>query len=256
MISPSSTNARVTTIGDMISRVCFIDSFQGYVGASFAKNKLGFTTAAILYDRSQAYSNGLRNDFKKAFDKLGGSVVAEEAYSGGDSDYSAQLTSIKNADPQFIYLPGYYTEVVNIARQARRLGITAPFIGGDGWVSDDLKNAGDALDNCYFSDHYAKEDDQPQVKQFLQQYKAAYGQDPDSMAALGFDAANLLFDAIKRAKSLGGPDLAAAINSTRDFPGVTGNITIDANRNARKSAVIQKLLGGKYSFYARVEPPG
>jgi branched-chain amino acid transport system substrate-binding protein len=255
MISPSSTNAKVTAIGDMVSRVCFVDSFQGFVGASFAKNKLGFDKAAVLYDRSQAYSSGLRSDFKAAFTKLGGTVVAEEAYSGGDSDYSAQLTSIRNGNPQFIYVPGYYTEVVNIARQARQLGITAPLIGGDGWVSDDLKNAGDALDGCYFSDHYAKEDDRPEVKKFLDAYKAEYGQDPDSMAALGYDAANLLFDAMGRAKSLSGRDLADAINSTKDFPGVTGSITIDANRNAQKGAVIQKLQGGQYSFFARVEPP-
>jgi branched-chain amino acid transport system substrate-binding protein len=256
MISPSSTNAKVTTIGDMISRVCFIDSFQGYVGASFAKDKLGYAKAAILYDRSQAYSSGLRNDFKKAFEKMGGQVVAEEAYSSGDSDYSAQLTSIKNADPQFIYLPGYYTEVVNIAEQARKLGITAPFIGGDGWVSDKLANAGDALDGCYFSDHYAKEDDRPQVRKFLEDFKAEFGQDPDSMAALGYDAANLLFDAIGRAKSLSGSDLAVAINSTKNFDGVTGTITIDEHRNAVKGAVIQKLQGGHYAFFARVEPPG
>jgi branched-chain amino acid transport system substrate-binding protein len=255
MISPSSTNAKVTEIGNMISRVCFIDSFQGYVGANFAKTKLNLSKAAILYDRSQAYSSGLRNDFNAAFQKLGGTVVDEEAYSGGDSDYSAQLTSIKNANPDFIYLPGYYTEVVNIARQARKLGLNVPFIGGDGWVSDDLKNAGDALDGCYFSDHYAKEDTRPQVQQFLAQFKAEYSQDPDSMAALGYDAANLLFDAMGRAKSLGGEDLADAINSTKDFNGVTGNITIDENRNAKKGAVIQKLQGGAYSFFARVEPP-
>jgi branched-chain amino acid transport system substrate-binding protein len=255
MISPSSTNAKVTAIGDMISRVCFIDSFQGFVGASFAKNKLGLSKAAILYDRSQAYSSGLRNDFKKAFTSIGGTVVSEEAYTSGDSDYSAQLTSIKNAGADMIYIPGYYTEVVNIARQARKLGITCPLIGGDGWVSDDLKNAGDALDGCYFSDHYAKEDDRPQVKTFLEQYKAEFGQEPDSMAALGYDAANLLFDAIKRANSTDGHALAAAINSTKDFDGVTGSITIDDKRNAQKGAVIQKLEGGKYSFFARVEPP-
>ncbi len=255
MITPSSTNPKVTAIGDMISRVCFIDSFQGYVGASFAKNKLGLNKAAILYDRSQAYSSGLRTDFRKAFENLGGTVVAQEAYSGGDSDYSAQLTSIKNANPDFVYVPGYYTEVVNIARQARKLGLTVPLIGGDGWVSDDLKNAGDALDGCYFSDHYSKEDDRPQVKKFLDDYQAEYGQSPDSMAALGYDAANLLFDAIGRAKSLDGKDLAAAINSTKNFDGVTGNITIDENRNAKKGAVIQKLQDGKYSFFARVDAP-
>jgi branched-chain amino acid transport system substrate-binding protein len=256
MITPSSTNAKVTQIGDMISRVCFIDSFQGYVGASFAFNNLHLTKAAILYDRSQAYSSGLRNDFKAAFQKLGGTIVDEEAYSSGDSDYSAQLTSIKNASPDFVYLPGYYTEVVNIGLQARKLGASFPFIGGDGWVSDELKNAGNALDGCYFSDHYSKQDTRPQVQQFLTQYKAEFGQDPDSMAALGYDAANLLFDAIGRAHSPAGADLAAAINATRDFHGVTGDITIDENRNARKGAVIQKLQGGAYSFFARVEPTG
>jgi branched-chain amino acid transport system substrate-binding protein len=255
MISPSSTNAKVTKIGDMISRVCFIDPFQGYVGASFAKNKLGFTKAAILFDNSQAYSTGLQTNFKNAFTKMGGTVVTEQSYTGGDNDFSAQLTAIKNANPQFIYVPGYYTEVVNIARQARKLGITAPMIGGDGWVSDQLKNAGTALDGCYFSDHYAKEDDRPEVKEFLTKFKAAYNQEPDSMAALGYDAANLLFDAIERAGTTQGKALAAAINSTKDFKAVTGTITIDEHRNAKKGAVIQQLKNGEYSFYARVEPP-
>ncbi len=255
MISPSSTNARVTAIGNMISRVCFIDSFQGYVGASFAKNKLGFDTAAVLYNRAQPYSSGLRTDFTKAFKKLGGKVLTEQAYSDGDNDFSAQLTAIREAAPQFIYIPGYYTEVVNIAQQARKLGITCPMLGGDGWVSDELKNAGHALDGCYFSDHYSKEDNRPEVKEFLKKFNAAYGQSPDSMAALGYDAANLLFDAMGRAKSLDGKDLAAAINGTKDFKGVTGSITLDENRNAKKLAVIQKMDNGSFSFYAIVEPP-
>jgi len=144
---------------------------------------------------------------------------------------------------------------VNIARQARQLGLTCPMIGGDGWVSDDLKNAGTALDGCFFSDHYAKEDDRPEVQNFLKKFKAEYNQDPDSMAALGYDAANLLFDAIDRAGTTDGKALAAAINSTKDFKSVTGTITIDEHRNARKGAVIQQLKNGAYSFYARVEPP-
>jgi branched-chain amino acid transport system substrate-binding protein len=254
MISPSSTNAKVTKIGDMISRVCFIDPFQGYVGASFARQKLGLGKAAILFDNSQAYSTGLETNFKNAFVKLGGSIVTEQSY-GTDNDYSAQLTAIKNANPDFIYLPGYYTQVVNIARQARKLGLNVPIIGGDGWVSDDLKNAGTALDGCYFSDHYAKEDDRPEVKEFLKKFRAAYGHDPDSMAALGYDAANLLFDAMARAKSTDGKALAAAINSTKDFKAVTGTITIDEHRNAKKGAVMQQLKNGEYSFYSRVEPP-
>ena len=255
MISPSSTNPKVTAIGKMISRVCFIDPFQGYVGASFAKEKLGLTKAAVLYNRAQAYSSGLRTDFDKAMKKLGGEVVSEEAYSDGDTDFSAQLNEIKSANPQFIYIPGYYTEVVTIAQQARKIGLTCPLIGGDGWVSDELKNAGHALDGCYFSDHYAKEDSRPEVKAFLDKYTAQYGQAPDSMAALGYDAMNLLADAIKRAKSLDGKDLSTAINSTKDFKAVTGTITIDTNRNAKKLAVIQRVEDGSFSFFATVEPP-
>ncbi len=255
MISPSSTNPSVTRIGDMISRVCFTDSFQGAVGARFAKEKLGLTKAAILFDNSEAYSTGLQLSFKNAFKKLGGTIVTEQSYSGNDNDYSAQLTAIKNANPDFIYLPGYYTQVVNISRQARKLGITVPFIGGDGWVSEELKNAGTALDGCYFSDHYTAGDDSPEVKQFLKKFKEAYGHEPDSMAALGYDAANLLFDAMTRAGSTDGKALAAAINSTKDFKAVTGTITIDEHRNAKKSAVIQRLKNGEYSLFTRVEPP-
>jgi branched-chain amino acid transport system substrate-binding protein len=255
MISPSSTNPKVTAIGDMISRVCFIDPFQGYVGATFAKNSLHLDSAAVLYNRAQAYSTGLRTDFIKAFKKLGGDIVSEQAYADGDNDFSAQLTAIRETKPAFIYIPGYYMDVVAIARQARQLGITCPLIGGDGWVSDELKNAGHALDGCYFSDHYSQEDKRPEVQEFLQRFKAAYGHMPDSMAALGYDAANLLFDAMTRAKSLDGQDLAAAINSTKDFKGVTGTITIDEKRNAKKLAVIQKVDNGSFSFFATVEPP-
>ncbi len=255
MISPSSTNPKVTAIGEMISRVCFIDPFQGYVGASFAKNTLHLDTAAVLFNRAQAYSSGLKTDFIKAFKKLGGEVTTEQAYADGDNDFSAQLTAIRETHPGFIYVPGYYTEVVAIARQARQLGITCPMIGGDGWVSDELKNAGHALDDCYFSDHYSQEDKRPEVQEFLKKFQTAYGHTPDSMAALGYDAANLLFDAMGRAKSLEGKDLAEAINSTKDFKGVTGTITIDEKRNAKKLAVIQKVENGEFSFFTTVEPP-
>jgi branched-chain amino acid transport system substrate-binding protein len=256
MISPSSTNAKVTTIGNMISRVCFIDSFQGYVGAKFALDTLHLKKAGILFDRTQAYSVGLKDDFRKALEKLGGQVVAEQAYSKGDNDFTAQLSALRGASPDFLYVPGYYTDVVNIASQARKLGLTVPMIGGDGWVSDELKNAGDALNGCYFSDHYAREDPRPEVQEFLKKYQAKFGRTPDSMAALGYDAANLLFDAMGRAKSLNGEDLASAINSTKNFKGVTGTITIDAERNAQKPAVIQKLQDGKFSYFAKIEPPG
>lgn len=255
MISPSSTNPKVTLIGNMISRVCFIDPYQGWVGAKFAHDNLKFNTTAVLYNRAQAYSAGLATDFKKAFDKMGGKVLTEQAYSDGDTDFSAQLNQIKEAHPDFIYIPGYYTEVVTIAQQARRIGITCPMIGGDGWVSDELKNAGHALDNCYFSDHYSQQDKRPEVQAFLKKYQAEYGRSPDSMAALGYDAMMLLADAMKRAKSLDGRDLAEAINSTKDFKGVTGTITIDKYRNAHKTAVIQKIENGEFSYFTSIEPP-
>ena len=255
MITPSSTNPQVTEIGDMISRVCFIDPFQGFVGASFAKGQLKLDKAATLYNRAQAYSTGLNAEFAKAFKLLGGEVLIEQAYGDGDNDFSAQLTAIRGKNPQFIYIPGYYTEVVNIARQARKLGITCPLIGGDGWVSEALKNAGDALDGCYFSDHYSQQDKRPEVQEFLKKYNAQYGKIPDSMAALGYDAANLLFDAMERSPSLSGKDLAATIASTKNFKGVTGTITLDENRDAQKLAVIQRIQGGNFSYFATVEPP-
>ena len=256
MISPSSTNAKVTQIGDMVSRVCFIDSFQGMVDAKFAAEQLKLTKGAILYNKAQAYSTGLRTDFARAFTKMGGKILVQPTYQDGDNDYASQLATIKDAGVEFVYLPGYYTDVVNIAVQARQLGITVPFIGSDGWASDQLKNAGAALDGCYFSDHYAKEDHRPEVVEFQKAYKAANkGEEPDSMAACGYDAAMLLFDAMGRAPSLDGTDLAAAINGTKDFKGVTGMITIDAQRNAKKGMVMHVIKGGNYSFFSRVEPP-
>lgn len=255
MITPSSTNPDVTAIGDMISRVCYIDPFQGYVGAKFAFENKKYTKGATLFNRAQAYSSGLNDNFKEAFTKLGGQIVAEQAFSDGDNDFSAQLTAIKAKNPEFIYMPGYYTELVNIAKQARRLGITVPLIGGDGWDSEELRNAGDALDNCYFSNHYSHEEERPEVKAFVANYQKQFNKVPDGLAALGYDAARLLFDAIERSPSLSGKDLSAAINATKDFPGVTGMITIDAQRNANKGAVMLRIEKGIPRFEARFPAP-
>ncbi|MBV8781188.1 MAG: ABC transporter substrate-binding protein [Phycisphaerae bacterium] len=256
MVSPSSTNPKVTAIGNMVFRVCFIDPFQGYVGAKFANDNLHLKTAAVLYDRSQAYSSGLRSNFTKAFEKMGGKVAIEQAYTGGDNDFNAQLTAIRSANVDFIYIPGYYTEVVNIAVQARKLGLTIPLIGGDGWDSSELKNAGKALDDCYYSNHYAHENPSPTVQDFVKKYGETYnGAIPDGLAATGYDAAKLLFDAMGRAKSFSGEDIAAALAETKDFKGVTGTITIDANRNAKKSAVMLKITDGVSSYAATIDPP-
>ena len=229
MITPSSTNPAVTAEGDMIFRVCFIDPFQGYVCAKFARSeRLNAERAAVLYDQSAPYSTDLALAFEKAFTELGGKIVAKESFAKGDPDFSAQLTTIRSQDPQVIFIPAYYTDVGNIAVQARKLGITVPLMGGDGWDSEELpKLGGDAVNGCFYSNHYSQQEPNPRVQEFIKKYKAAYGKAPDGLAALGYDAARILFEAMGRAKSLEGPDLAAAIAATKDFNGVTGTITIN-----------------------------
>ncbi|MBL8879459.1 MAG: ABC transporter substrate-binding protein [Phycisphaerales bacterium] len=255
MITPSSTNASVTEIGDMISRVCFIDPFQGFVCAKFVRDNLKLSTAATLYDRTQAYSAGLNDDFKKAFTELGGKIVTEQAYAGGDADFSAQLTNIRDKNPDVIFIPGYYTEAGNIAMQVRKLGLKSVLIGGDGWDSAKLAEiGGQAIEGAYYSNHYSDEEQRPAVQDFVKKYKEKYGAVPDGLAALGYDAMRLLADAMTRAKSTSGKDLAEAINSTKDFAGVTGVITIDAERNARKPAVILKMQGGRPRYAATIQP--
>jgi branched-chain amino acid transport system substrate-binding protein len=256
MISPSSTNASVTQIGNMIFRVCFIDDFQGYVVAKFARDNLHSSRVGILYDQQQAYSKGLAETFDRAFRALGGTVTTMQAYTGGDADLSAQLQSLKDTDPQAIFLPGYYTDAGNIARQGRKLGITVPFLGGDGWDSEKLTEiGGEAIEGSYYANHYSFEETRPAVQDFVARFKARYGAVPDGLAALGYDAAEVLFDGMDRAKSLDGPDLAAAIATTKSFPGVTGSITLDAERNPMKSAVVLVVRGGEPHYAATIEPP-
>ncbi len=257
MISPSSTNAAVTKIGDMVSRVCFIDGFQGYVMAKFAHDDLHATKIAVLYDQASAYSKGLQDDFGREFTSMGGTVFPAQAYTGGDADYSAQLTSIRETAPDAIYVPGYYTDVGNIALQARKLGLTVPLLGGDGWDSEQLgKIAGDAIEGSYYSNHYSFQDTRPEVTTFVETYKQRYNAVPDGLAALGYDSMRVLFDAMKRAPSLSGKDLAAAIAATNGFPGVTGIITMDANRDASKPAVIVQMKGNQPTFVTTVYPKG
>ncbi len=246
MISPSSTNPQVTEVGDMIFRVCFLDEFQGKVMAKFAKEELKATKVAILFDQSQPYSQGLADFFEKPFTAAGGTIVTRQAYNSSNPDVSAQLSSVKEAAPDLIVLPGYYTQAANIARQARKLGITVPFLGGDGWDSAKLEEiGGDAVQGSYFSNHYSPEEQNPVAQEFVKKYMAKYGSQPDALAALGYDSANLLFQALDKSPSLGGKDLAATIAGTKDFIGVTGAITIDPKRDASKSAVVVQVDHGK-----------
>jgi branched-chain amino acid transport system substrate-binding protein len=255
MVSPSSTNPRVTQVGDYIFRVCFIDPFQGAVAAKFAHDTLKLKKVAILVDVRNDYSVGLQTFFRQHFRELGGEVVAEQSYSEGDSDFHAQLTQIKATGPEAIYVPGYYTEVGTIARQARELGLTVPLIGGDGWDSPKLwEIGGEALNGCYFSNHYSTDDPSPLVQKFVAEYKRRYNGVPDALAALGYDAAKILADAMTRAGSTDGAKVRDALAATKDFQGVTGSITINKDRNAVKPAVILKIENGKFTLVETIKP--
>jgi len=245
MITPSSTNPRVTQIGDYIFRVCFIDPFQGYAGAKFAHENLKAKSAAVLVDQAQAYAVGLAEEFSKNFTKFGGKIAITQQYTGGANDFTSQLTAIRSAKPDVIYIPGYYTDVGNIALQARKLGLTQPLLGGDGWDSEELAKIGkDAIEGCFYTNHYAPDQPDARVQKFIKAYKSAFGgSTPDGLAALGYDAAKILFDAMGRAKSLSGPDLRDAIAATKNFGGVTGEITINEQRDAKKSAVVVEMAG-------------
>ncbi|HUJ26218.1 MAG TPA: ABC transporter substrate-binding protein [Myxococcales bacterium] len=259
MVTPSSTNEKVTQVGDYVFRACFIDPFQGYVMAKFARDNLKVTKAAILKDVRNDYSVGLAKVFTENFTKMGGKIVDEESFSNGDVDFKAQLTNIKNANPEALYVPAYYTEVGLISRQAREVGFTGPLLGGDGWDSEKLYEiGGDALLGCYFSNHYSVDDPSPRIQEFVAKFKKAYGgQVPDSLAAQAYDAAGMLVDAMKRAKDLSGPSIRDALAETRGYKGVTGDITMDQNRNASKPAVVLKIgKGGKYEFAGKIYPEG
>ena len=257
MISPSSTNPKVTRIGNMIFRVCFTDPFQAYVCAKFARENKAVqaTRVATLYDKQSPYSTGLKQEFAKSFKSLGGTITAEESYTQGDSDFSAQLTTIRGTNPQVVFIPGYYTDVASIAVQARKLELNVPLLGGDGWDSAKLAEiAGASIEGCYYSNHCTVEDPNPQVQEFLKKYQAKHQQVPDALAELGYDSAGILFDALRRSKSVTGADLAAAIAATKNFEGITGRITIDEARNASKPAVILKMTKGKPLLVETIAP--
>ncbi len=255
MISNASTNPKVTEIGNYIFRVCFIDPFQGYVMAKFAHDHLKLTKVAVLRDLGSAYSQGLADVFERKFTEMGGKIVAGETYTKGSTDFRSQLTAIKRAAPEAIYIPGYYNDIGLIARQARELGITAKLMGGDGWDSEKLfELGGAAVEGSYFSNHYSPDDPNPRIQKFIADYKAAYGSVPDALAALGYDAAMVAVDAMKRAPTLERAAVRDAIAATRNFPGVTGTITLDDKRNATKPAVVLEVGKGKTKYVATIAP--
>jgi len=256
LISPSSTDPAVTQTGNYIFRACFVDTFQGEVMASFARNTLKAQKAAILTDFNSPYSKGLTDYFKLSFGRLGGTIVSEQTYTQGDADFKGQLSTIRSAEPDVIYIPGYYGDVALIAKQARMIGLTQPLLGGDGWDAPELwQLGGDALNGAYISTHYSADNPSPEIQQFVESYKQRYGNLlPDAHAALAYDAARILFAAIARTGSTEGDKLRDALAQTKDFNGVTGVISMDANRNAVKPAVVLKLEDLKSIYQETVQP--
>ena len=255
MISPSSTNPAVTQIGDYIFRACFIDAFQGEVMARFAVKSLNAKKAAIMLDYNSPYSRGLTEFFELSFTKLGGQVVSKQSYTQGDADFRGQLSALKGMEPDVIYLPGYYGDIAIIAKQARELGLTQPLLGGDGWDAPELWSlAGDSINGSYISNHYSVEDPSPAIQKFVQDYKLQSGNLlPDAHAALAYDAMRFLVEAIQRAGT-DGPKLRDALAATKNFPGITGVISMDKDRNAVKPATVLKLEDGKYVYLETIQP--
>jgi branched-chain amino acid transport system substrate-binding protein len=256
MVSPSSTNPKVTQVGDYIFRVCFIDPFQGTVMANFATRTLKAKRVAVFTDVKSDYSKGLAQFFKESFTKSGGQIVAELDFNGGDKDFKAQLTAIKAANPDAVFVPGYYTDAALICIQAKQLGLNVPLMGGDGWESEKLIEIGkDAVEGHYFSTHYHPDVGSEKSKKFVENYKKRWnGKNPDALAACGYDSAIVLVDAMKRAGSTEGKKVREALTATKDFEAVTGRLTINEQRDAVKSAVILQVKGGKFAFLETVAP--
>ncbi len=254
LITSGSTNPAVTQIGDYIFRACFLDSFQGTVGANFAYNYLNARTAGIIYDIGNDYTKGLAEFFEKQFETLGGHVVASEGHPSGTTDFTPQLTKIIEAKPDVIYCPDYYNDSGLIAKQIRGLGYNGPLLGSDGWDSPDLfKIAGDAVNGCYFTNHFSKDDPRPEVQSFVKKYTEKYGEPPEALATLGYDAMWLMLQAIKDAQSTDSVKIRDALKNIV-YKGVTGTIKFDENRNPIKSVVILKVEDGKQVYVTTVNP--
>lgn len=254
--NPSVTLAKDGSTKPSTFRVCFIDPFQGTVGANFVTNELKAKKAALYIDNSSDYSKGLADFFKKSFTANGGSIVIEEAYLQKDTDFKAVLTKIKAANPEVIYVPGYYEEVGKIVKQARELGIDVPIVGGDGWDSPKLPEIAGAaaLNNTYFTNHYSADSDSAESKAFVTAFEKEYNQKPDAPAVLGYDGIKLLADAIKRAGSVEPAKVAKALAETKAFSAVTGSLGLNEKHDAVKSVTIIEFKDGKQAYRTTVKP--
>ncbi|MBP8990894.1 MAG: ABC transporter substrate-binding protein [Spirochaetes bacterium] len=254
MITPTSTYPAVTEVGDYIFRACFIDPFQGTIGAKFCYENLGARTAACIFDVGNYYTKGLAKFFRDKFTELGGTVIAFEAHPTGTTGFKVQLTKIISNKPDVIYIPDYYNDAALIAKQARELGFNGPLVGGDGWDSPDLfKIGGTAVENGFFTNHFSEDDPRPIVQEFVKKYQAKYNKVPDALATLAYDAMYILLDAIKRAGSTDPEKIKQALVET-NINVVSGHIIFDKNRNPIKPAVIIAIKNGQQVYQATVNP--
>lgn len=260
MITPTSTNPRVTVRDngerkDYVFRACFIDPFQGTVAAKFATENLKAKRAAILYDISNDYVKGLAEFFKESFTQLGGNITVYDSYGKDDVDFSPLLTKVKADNPDVLFIPDYYTKVGLIAKQARAIGIKSILLGGDGWDSPEMtKIAGDAIDGGYFTNHYSPQDPRTEVQEWVSKYESKFGQKPDALGTLGYDATLLLLEALRTASSEKPEDVRDALTKLTNFQTVSGQITFDAFGNPVKNAVILQYVDGEQQYVTTVEP--
>jgi len=261
-VAAATVNPKVTVdertgkVKDYTFRACFIDSFQGRVGADFALKGLKARKVAVMVDNSSDYSKGLADIFKTAFTAGGGQIVATEAYLQKDQDYKPILTKLKAASPDLLYIPGYYEDVGKILKQARELGIAVPILGGDAWDSPKLVELSgpQAANNTYFTNFYSTEDKNPASNKFVEAYKKEYGHTPDSMAAMGYDAVYLLIDAIRRAGSTDADKIRQALAATKNFKSVSGEMNLNDTHDAVRGVVIIELKDGKQMYKQTIKP--
>jgi branched-chain amino acid transport system substrate-binding protein len=262
LITPWSTTPKTTldsktgAAKKYVFRACFIDPFQGRVIAKFALDNLKLKKAAVLYDVASEYNKGIAEIFKEVYEQNGGKVVAFETYTTNDKDFSSQLTKIKKANPEVVFLPNYYSEVPLQIQQAKRLGLSVPFIGSDSWGSEELlKLCGKDCNDYYFSTHYAADASTPATKKFIESYKAKYGATPDDVAALTYDSFGLLWQALKTAGKNDRQAVRDALAKIPQYDGVTGSMQFkEGSGDPIKSAVILKIKDGKFAWFANAKP--
>ena len=260
VMTPTGTSEKITVdkgkVRPFAFRACFIDPFQGRIMANYATKSLKVKTAVIYIDSSSDYSKGVAAAFEETFVKNGGKVAGKEAFLQKDQDFKATLTKIKAMNPDIVFIPAYYEEVGKIVKQARELGITQPLLGTDGWDNPKVVEIAGAaaLNNTFFSNHYSSQDSDPNVKKFIEAYKAEYKEEPSSMAALGYDAAMIMVDAIKRANTTDAAKVKEALEQTKNLQVSTGIVTMDSNHNPIKSAVVIEMKDGKQTFKEKINP--